>query len=76
MDLADNVLIDGNVHIVMLGDLNGDGIINIIDIVIAALAFWSHPGDPNWNPDADINLDNTVNIIDLVYIAIRFGQTC
>jgi len=75
-DLADNVRIDGQVHITMLGDINGDGIINIIDIVIAALAFGSQPGDPNWNPDADLYVDGVINIIDLVVIAIRFGQTC
>jgi hypothetical protein len=58
-----------------LADLNGDGTINIHDIVIAALGFGSKPGDPNWNPIADIRQDGIINIIDLVMVAIHFGET-
>jgi len=74
IDTDDNTYVDGNVKVKMLGDVNGDGIINIQDIVIAALAFGSQPGDPNWNPVADLNRDGIVNIVDLVIIGIRFGE--
>jgi len=55
-------------------DINGDGIVNIQDILIAALAFGSRPGDPNWNPIADLDNNGIINILDLVTIAIHFGE--
>jgi parallel beta-helix repeat protein len=64
---------------VILGDLNDDGIVNIQDVVIAALAFGSSIGKPNikgepYNPDVDLNNDGKVNIIDLVMVAVNFGK--
>jgi hypothetical protein len=60
----------------MSGDVNGDGIINILDLVRAAGAFGARPGYSNWDPLADIYPDNHVDIYDLVMIAQRFGQHC
>jgi hypothetical protein len=54
------------------GDLNGDGVVNIADIVIVGLAYPSRPGDPNWNPIADMNSDGRINIIDAVLVAKEF----
>ncbi|MBM3214875.1 hypothetical protein FJZ36_08175 [Candidatus Poribacteria bacterium] len=51
-------------------DLNGDGIIDIIDLVTVARSFGeSGAGSPN-----DINKDGVVDIVDLVLIARRFGE--
>jgi hypothetical protein len=75
-DVADNVMVDGSVKVKMVGDLNGDGIIDIFDVVAVGLAFGSKPGDPNWNEDADIVEDNLIDIFDLVYIGIHFGERC
>ncbi|MFQ5999426.1 MAG: PKD domain-containing protein [Candidatus Bathyarchaeia archaeon] len=74
-DTADNSLTDGIVKVKIMGDINGDGTVDIVDIVTIALAFGSSPGDPNWNPDADLNGDGTVDIIDIVMAAIHFGET-
>jgi PKD repeat protein len=57
------------------GDLNGDGIVDIDDVIIVALAYGSVPGDPNWNPIADITGDGLVDIDDVIYVAIRFGTS-
>lgn len=73
-DIADNTFIDGIVKIKILGDINGDGIVDIFDITIAAAAFGSSPGDPSWDERADINMDGIVDIFDLVIIATHFGQ--
>jgi hypothetical protein len=56
------------------GDLNGDGVVDIKDAILAARAYGSSPGDPNWNPDADLDGNGTVNIIDLILLAMNFGQ--
>jgi len=56
-------------------DLDGDGIVNIADLSVAALAFGSFPGHPRWNPIADLNKDGWVDISDIVEIAVDFGKT-
>jgi len=60
---------------VLSPDANQDGIVDIVDVVICALAFGSKPGEPIWNPYADLNEDGLVDIVDLVMIAIHFGET-
>lgn len=56
------------------GDVNGDGFVDIFDIVIVALAFGSSTGNPNYNIFADINKDGTVDIFDMAVVAIHYGQ--
>jgi len=56
-------------------DLNKDGHVNIVDVVIVATAFGKKEGDPGWDPRADVNGDGVVNIIDLVLIGTHFGET-
>jgi hypothetical protein len=72
------------VEVPIPGDVDYDGIVNIQDVVIAALAFGSaaedDPATPwnetvNWNLNADLNGDGKVNIIDLVIIGVNFGKT-
>ena len=59
----------------LIGDINGDGIVDIFDVVILAKAFGSEPGDPEWNPAADLNNDDIVDIFDVVTIAKEFGKS-
>jgi len=59
----------------LMGDLDKNWYVNILDIVKAAIAFGSVPSDPKWNPDADLDSNNIINILDLVKIAVNFGAT-
>jgi len=58
----------------LLGDINGDGVVNILDAILLAKAFGSRPGSPNWDPRADLNKDNVVNILDAIILALNFGK--
>lgn len=64
--------------IILFGDLNRDGTVDIRDIGEVARAYGSYeePEHPRWNPDADINNDGVVDIRDVSSIARRFGETC
>jgi parallel beta-helix repeat protein len=56
------------------GDVNGDGKVSLIDLVILAQAYGSKPGDPNWNAAADIDGNGKVGLTDLVILALHYGQ--
>jgi len=77
INTGNNVMHDGWVKIKMLGDVNGDGIIDILDIVEVSAAYGSIEGDPNWNPDADVAAPwGYIDILDLVTVSSRYGQHC
>jgi len=54
-------------------DVNADGKVDILDVVLASASYASRPGDPNWNPDADIDGDGRITILDLVKITGVYG---
>jgi len=57
------------------GDIDGDGKVTLMDLVLLAMAYGSHPGDLKWNADADINNNGIVNFSDLVSLAKCYGKT-
>ncbi len=74
--LEDNQYLDGTVNMRLLGDVDCDGEVNIYDIVIAAQAYSSKPGEPKWNVYADLDRDDYVDIYDLVTITSNYGAQC
>jgi len=59
---------------VLIGDINGDGTVNILDISLVARAFGSEPGHPNWNAAADLNNDEVISIVDIYMVAKEYGK--
>jgi hypothetical protein len=74
-DTADNRKEDGWVVISIYCDINGDGIVDISDILDTALAFGSTSGEPRWNPNCDIDDNGIIDISDILEIALHYGQT-
>lgn len=60
INTANNVYIDGQIKIKIIGDVNGDGEVNITDLVLWDAACGTEEGDLNWNPQADIDGDGIV----------------
>ena len=59
--------LDGEIYLkvpIVAADLNGDGVVNILDLVIVAGAFGVEKPS-----NADVNGDGVVNILDLVVVA-------
>ena len=48
-------------------DVNGDGVVNILDLVVVAQGLGTD------NPEADVNRDGVVNVFDLVQVAGAIG---
>ena len=63
----------GTVKVTIPGDVNGDGVVNILDVGVIA-EYWLQtvpPGPPN----ADVNGDGIINILDVGVIAAHWLQT-
>lgn len=58
-----------------IADVDGDGVVNILDVSIVAKAFGSTKGNLGWNEAADLDGNNVVNIIDISIVAKDFGKT-
>lgn len=59
----------------LVGDLNGNGKVDLADLVLLANAYGSKPGDSNWNPNADIAPSyGVIGLTDLVTLATHYGQ--
>ena len=57
----------------LFGDVNRDGVVNILDLILVASSF-GQPVPAGGNP-ADVNEDGVVNIVDLVKVAGALGNT-
>jgi len=73
---AGNTLDGGKIKVRILGDLNGDGTVDLKDVYQVALAFGTAPGDARWNVDADINDDGQINVRDYYTVCRNFGKSC
>jgi parallel beta-helix repeat protein len=69
-----NTLSDSTLAIRLLGDVNGDGRVDLRDLALVARAFGSTPTSPNWNPACDFYRNGIVNMKDVALVARNFGQ--
>jgi len=74
-DLADNSFVDGKVKVTILGDVQGDAKVDIIDLLEMGKAFGSDPSKSSWNLYCDFNNDNKVDATDLLDLGENYGQT-
>jgi hypothetical protein len=71
---GDNAMSIGPERVSPPGDVDRNGIDNILDVAIVAYSFGSKPGSPTWNPIADVNNDGVVDILDVALVSYYFGQ--
>jgi hypothetical protein len=74
---TNNVFYNGWVKIKLLGDVNGDGAVDLYDAVILLAAYGAVEGDPNWNPECDLCPEwGIINLYDAVMLNYKYGQHC
>jgi hypothetical protein len=78
---TNNVFVDGNFTVRLVGDINGDGIVDLSDISIVAAAFGTSIGQPGYVRAADITgevylvPDGVIDLVDIAIVAANFGKT-
>ena len=55
-------------------DTNGDGVVNVLDLIDLLLCF-GQPAVPGCGAQ-DINEDGSVNVLDLIDLLLVFGTAC
>jgi hypothetical protein len=72
--LLSSLVIDGAVRVssASTGDLNEDGVVDLLDALLLAQHFGSKQGDPNWDSFCDLNGDGVVDIFDVIALARIF----
>jgi hypothetical protein len=73
-NLSNNNCTGGNVIVTIPGDVDGNGYVNMGDIVSILLAFGSTPGMPNYNANCDVDNNGKVDMGDVVIALLYFGQ--
>jgi hypothetical protein len=58
---------------VVIGDLNGDGAVDVVDLLIFVETFGKLRTDPGFNPEADFNCDGSIDVVDLLIFVGNFG---
>jgi len=59
----------------IVGDLDGNGVVDIKDLAILMQAFGAYPGHIRWNAEADLNRDGKIDIIDAALLFKHIGET-
>ena len=73
-DLSDISYTDGTVEIRWMGDVNGDGKVDMRDVAALVQAFRTFPGKPGWNPLYDLDRSGIVDMRDIVICVQNFGK--
>jgi hypothetical protein len=77
INIANNNFTGGLVEVTIPGDVNGDGVVNILDVGVIAV-HWLQAVPPSAPPElanADVNDDGVINILDVGVIAVHWLQT-
>jgi hypothetical protein len=74
-DEDNNDMTKNDFVVTVMGDINGDKTVNILDGVKMSLAWGGTPGSTQWNVAADINHDIVIDIFDGVRISLHWGES-
>ena len=58
----------------LFGDINGDGFVNGVDLIVFRPTIGTATGDPNFIAAFDANDDGFINGLDLIQFRTRIGS--
>ena len=63
-----------NVPIPPAGDLDGDGLCDVADLLTVVHGFGTAVGDPAYEERADVNNDGLIDVLELLQVVEDFGK--
>lgn len=72
-DTSDNSL-SCTIQVSILGDINGDGKVDMKDVSKVSAGFLTHPGDTKWTANGDLDENKVIDMKDISAIAKHFGE--
>jgi subtilisin family serine protease len=71
---SDNNITVGTVTVTIPGDVNGDFIVNLFDVVKISFIYGSELGDPQFRSNSDIDGDGVITIFDVTICTSHYAQ--
>jgi hypothetical protein len=56
------------------GDINGDGLVDVADLLWLATTFGTRTGDAGYRRPCDLNVDNAIDVSDVLMLARYWGM--
>lgn len=64
---------NGNINVIQLEDIDGNGVVDILDLAQVGLLYNVKSTDDNYKKRVDLNKDNIIDIYDIVKVASKVG---
>jgi len=74
LNISNNNLTDGTVYVSIPGDVDGNGKVQIEDIVAIAEAYGSFSSHPKYDAKLDVDCNEFIEVKDLLTAALNYGQ--
>ena len=69
-------LLSGYLPCKLLGDLDGNGRVDVVDIMMVASRWRCRSGDDCYHKRFDLDKDGDIDIVDIMLVVARWGEAC
>jgi len=71
----ETVLSSTQFEAIIVGDIDGNMKVDMVDIGLCCKAYGSKPGDSNWDPRCDVYNDGKIDMIDIGIVCKNYGNS-